>query len=144
MGPLLEIRVDGEAVITLLSKCLNVTASIVYFSVFYKNTGWWIVFISNQICEYTCVATCMCVSVWVIMTYNNLRYVLCCQTGRAFQEACCVVICFLSAHHLSVCLPRASSHVLPLVMLQFCPSVSITPPSTNMRYAKHAELLCSK
>lgn len=25
--------VDGEAVITLLSKCLNVTASIVYFSV---------------------------------------------------------------------------------------------------------------
>lgn len=33
MGPLLEIWVDGEAVITLLSKCLNVTASIVYFSV---------------------------------------------------------------------------------------------------------------
>lgn len=33
MGPLLEIWVDGEAVITLTSKCLNVTASIVYFSV---------------------------------------------------------------------------------------------------------------
>lgn len=33
MGPLLEIWVDGEAVITLLSKCLRVTASIVYFSV---------------------------------------------------------------------------------------------------------------
>lgn len=33
MGPLLEIRVDEEAVITLPSKCLNATASIVYFSV---------------------------------------------------------------------------------------------------------------
>lgn len=33
MGPLLEIWIDGEAVITLLSKCLNATASIVYFSV---------------------------------------------------------------------------------------------------------------
>lgn len=58
MGPLLEIWVDGEAVITLLSKCLNVTASIVYFSIFCKNTGWRIIFISNQICEYMCVSVC--------------------------------------------------------------------------------------
>lgn len=39
MGPLLEIWVDGEAVITLLSKCLRVTASIVYFSVSCKTSA---------------------------------------------------------------------------------------------------------
>lgn len=65
MGPLLEIWVDGEAVITLLSKCLNATASIVYFSVSCKTLadGSFLFPIKSvSVCVYLCVSTCMCVS----------------------------------------------------------------------------------
>lgn len=66
MGPLLEIWVDGEAVITLLSKCLNVTASIVYFSVSCKTLAdGSFSFRVKSVSLCLLVTTCKCISVWV-------------------------------------------------------------------------------
>lgn len=66
MGPLLEIWVDGEAVITLLSKCLNVTASIVYFSVSCKTLAdGSFSFPVKSVSLCLLVATCKHMSVWV-------------------------------------------------------------------------------
>lgn len=69
MGPLLEIWVDGEAVITLLSKCLNVTASIVYFSVSCKTLAdRSFSFPIKSVSVYLRVTTSMCMSVWVYLS----------------------------------------------------------------------------
>lgn len=98
MGPLLEIWVDGGAVITLLSKCLNATASIVYFSVSCKNTGLTdhFHFQSNRDACMS-VNACMQMSVWAYLSPY------CCQDNaiKCYHES--NIICLLPLWQMRTC-----------------------------------------